>query len=92
MDPASGMFLFMAGLAFFFLFILILVALRKALKLVFRLIINSVLGLGAIFLLSMVGLDVPINFMTLAVVALFGLGGVGVLLVLMFFGVNLSIT
>jgi hypothetical protein len=90
MDPMTGMFYLMAGFVFLLLFVLLVFALRKALKLVFRLVINSVLGLAGIFLLGLIGIKVPVTIVTLAVVALFGFAGLGALLILIFFGVNLG--
>jgi hypothetical protein len=90
MDTASGFLLLMAGLVFLMLFVLLFFAFKKALKLALRLIINSVLGLAGIFLLGFIGISVPVNLATLAVVALFGFAGLGALLILMFFGVGLA--
>ncbi|MFH1470772.1 MAG: pro-sigmaK processing inhibitor BofA family protein [Candidatus Micrarchaeota archaeon] len=90
MDAATGMLFLMGGIAFFLLFVLLFFALLKAMKLVFKLVINSVLGLIGIFLLGFIGINVPITIATLIVVALFGLAGLGTLLVLMFFGVALA--
>jgi len=89
MDPMTGMFYLMAGFVFLLLFVLLLFALRKALKLVFRLVINSVLGLVGIYLLGLIGINVPINLATLIITALFGFAGLGVILILMFFGVKI---
>lgn len=62
---------------------------RKALSLLKTLVVNSIVGLVCVFLLGLIGIHVPINIVTLAVIALFGLAGLGVLLVLMFFGILL---
>lgn len=90
MEAITGILLLMAGLIFFMLFVLVVFALGKALKLLFRLVINSVLGLAAIFLLGFVGIKVPITLATLLVVALFGFAGLGAMLILMFLGVKLG--
>ncbi|RLI94566.1 MAG: hypothetical protein DRO94_02535, partial [Candidatus Altiarchaeales archaeon] len=47
-------------------------------KMINRLIVNSITGLVLLFILKYVFMiDIPINLVTLAVTALFGLGGVG---------------
>ncbi|RLI93091.1 MAG: hypothetical protein DRO95_00610 [Candidatus Altiarchaeales archaeon] len=52
-------------------------------KMINRLIVNSITGLVLLFILKYVFMiDIPINLVTLAVTALFGLGGVGSLLIL----------
>ena len=90
MDAVGGFLLLMAGLVFLMLFVLLFFALKRMLKLAFRLLINSVLGIAGIFLLGFVGISVPVNLATLLVVAVFGFAGLGALLILMFFGVNLA--
>jgi hypothetical protein len=77
-----------AGIAFILLFVALLVFLKKAMGMLLRAVVNSILGLAGIFLLGLIGIKVPITIATLAVVALFGLGGLGAILVLMFFGVK----
>ncbi len=89
MDPGTDLVLLFGGLVLLLFFVLILFALKKALKLAFRLIINSVLGLAAIFLLSFVGINIPITLPTIIIVALFGLAGLGTILILMFFGIKI---
>ena len=88
MDPGTDFILLVGGLVFLLFFVLILFALKKALKLAFRLIVNSVLGFAGIFLLGAVGINVPITLPTIIVVALFGLAGLGTILILMFFGIK----
>lgn len=60
---------------------------KKALSFIARIIINSVAGLVLIFLLRFVGIMVPLTLPVLVVVALFGVVGLAVILILMFFGV-----
>ncbi len=52
-------------------------------KVIKKLLINSVIGLFLLFVLKFAfGVQIPINGWTLAVTALFGLAGVGSLLIL----------
>jgi len=53
-----------------------------------KIIVNSVLGfVGWLLLMIFIGIETPLIIPTLAVSVIFGLGGVGALLVLMFFGI-----
>jgi hypothetical protein len=52
-------------------------------------VINTVLGLIAIFCLNALGLHIPINLITLIITAIFGLLGVAVLAILAIFGIVL---
>jgi len=56
-------------------------------KLVSKWIYNSIVGLVGLFILRMIGFDLPITLFTIVVVALFGLGGLVALLVLYVAGV-----
>ena len=59
-------------------------------KIVFGVISNTVLGLLTIFLLNAVlGMDIPYSLPVLAVTAIFGIIGVGVILVLKVLGVTI---
>ncbi len=49
-------------------------------------VINSFLGLIALFLLNLIGVAVPINLVSIAISGILGLAGVGILVVLFFFG------
>ncbi len=49
-------------------------------------VINSFLGLIALFLLNLIGIAVPINLVSIVISGLLGLAGVGILVVLFFFG------
>jgi hypothetical protein len=56
-----------------------------------QIIVNSVVGLIALAALKYVlGIDIPLNIAVVASVALFGLAGLGMLLILMFFGVKVA--
>lgn len=61
--------------------------LKHGLKLTWALLVNTVLGLAAMFFLDLLGFGIPINFVTLLVSAIFGLLGVAVLALLAIFGV-----
>ncbi|MFH1448766.1 MAG: hypothetical protein ABIG39_07945 [Candidatus Micrarchaeota archaeon] len=87
MEATTGILLLMTGLVFLMFFGLIIFALKKTLKLAFRIIINSILGLAAIFFLSFIGVNVPIILPVILVVAIFGLAGLGMILIFMFFGI-----
>jgi hypothetical protein len=52
--------------------------------------INSLAGLIVLALLKMVGINVPLTLPIIISIALFGLGGVGTILVLLLFGVHLQ--
>ena len=53
-----------------------------------RIIVNSILGIVALFVLKILGFTIPINIITILITVLFGLGGVGVLLILRLFGIQ----
>ncbi|MEM0475173.1 MAG: pro-sigmaK processing inhibitor BofA family protein [Candidatus Norongarragalinales archaeon] len=61
-------------------------------KLVKKILVNTVLGLAALLLVNFFGsgygVTIPINLVTLAVSALLGLAGVGALILLALFGVK----
>lgn len=78
-----------------FIFLLILLAvflgivfyvLRNGLKAGVGLLINTIFGFIAIFLLNFLGIHIPINTITLLVCAIFGLLGVAMLSALTLFG------
>ncbi|MGI0100235.1 MAG: pro-sigmaK processing inhibitor BofA family protein [Candidatus Micrarchaeaceae archaeon] len=61
---------------------------KTILKLILGIIINSVLGLAAIFILNyFFGLGIPVKLYTLIPTALFGLPAVGTFVILRFFGI-----
>lgn len=63
---------------------------KSILKLVFGVIANSILGLISIFILDYVlKIGIPIKLYTLLIAALFGLPGVGTLVILRLFNVSL---
>jgi len=59
-----------------------------------NIVMNAVLGVIALFLVNFVGsyfgISIPLNLVTLVICALFGPAGVGVLLLLVAFGVTLA--
>lgn len=76
-------------IAVFFLLVFLLITwavFTRALKFVWGLLANTILGLIAIFFLNMLGFVIPINLITILVSALFGLLGVAVLALLALFG------
>lgn len=75
-------FICLAGIFLFFF--------KHVLSLIKALIVNSVVGLVVAFLLGIIGIKIPLTTATIVVLALFGLGGLGTLLTLMFFGINLA--
>ncbi len=75
-------FLLLLGLFWFFV--------RKLLSLLKMLVANSVVGLTAAVILGWLGVKIPLTTATIVVLALFGLGGLGSLLTLLFFGVKLG--
>jgi|YelNatPaOPRAMG01_1025707.scaffolds.fasta_scaffold03207_7 hypothetical protein len=80
---------FLAFLILLFLFIFAVIfwsVLKQAIKLVWGVIINTVLGLLGIFFLNLLGFSIPINIVTVLVAAIFGLLGVAVLALLALFG------
>ena len=90
MGTGTTLLLGLAFLFFLLAFSLFWLFVRKTISLLKTLVVNSVVGLVCVFLLGLIGIQVPINIVTLAVIALFGLAGLGALLVLMFFGVPLA--
>jgi pro-sigmaK processing inhibitor BofA len=80
---------FLGFLILLFLFIFAVIfwsVLKQAIKLVWGVIINTVLGLLGIFFLNLLGFSIPINIVTVLVAAIFGLLGVAVLALLALFG------
>ncbi len=60
---------------------------KKILKLVFGIIINSILGVIAFLALNyLFGMEIPIELATMVPTALFGLPAVGTLIILKLFG------
>jgi len=56
-----------------------------------HILVNTVLGLVGLAILKFgLGLAIPLSFPVIVITILFGLGGLGMLLVLMFFGINLG--
>ena len=67
--------------------VVILYVLYKLLKHIIKLAINSIAGIIILFLLNLIfGLGIPINIFTILIVALSGLGGVVLILILHFLG------
>ena len=60
--------------------------LKHSLKLSFALLANTILGFIAMVFLNFLGFGIPINIVTIIVVAVFGLLGVAVIAVLSLFG------
>ncbi len=67
--------------------ILIFVAL-VVLVLLKRFIVNSVLGVVAIFILNAAGIGIPLNIATIFVAAVLGLVGIALLVILKLAGIN----
>ena len=59
---------------------------RNIMKFLMTLLANSIVGLVAMFLLSLIGIKVPMTLPVIVSVALFGLGALGTILVLMYSG------
>ena len=67
----------------------ILYLLFRLLKEIVKLAINSVAGIIILFLLNLLfGLSIPINIFTILIVALSGIGGVFLILILHFLGLG----
>jgi len=60
--------------------------LKKGLKSGMGIILNTVLGFIAMFLLNVLGIHIPITILTLIIAAIFGLLGVAVMAFLAIFG------
>jgi len=75
-------FLCLLGLLWFFV--------RRLLSLLKMLAVNSAVGLTVAIVLGWLGMKVPLTTAVLLVIALFGLAGLGSILILMFFGVKLQ--
>lgn len=88
-DASAGNILFLV-LAIILLFIslgLFWFVFKKLLSILKTVIVNSIVGLVAVVILGWLGVQVPLNTLNLLVIAFFGLPGLAVLLLLMFFGV-----
>lgn len=53
-------------------------------------IVNSLLGVIALFLLQLIGISIPINIVTMIIAAVLGLVGVGLMVLLHVLGVNFA--
>ena len=53
-----------------------------------RFIVNSILGIVAIFILNAAGIGIPLNFATIFVAAVLGLVGIALLVILKLAGIN----
>lgn len=61
---------------------------KSLLKIILGIIINSVLGIGVVWLVDLLfNMGIPLKVYTLIPLALFGLPGAGTLIILRFFGV-----
>lgn len=77
----------LAALIALVLFIIFKVG-KFILKIIFGIIINSILGVVAFLALDYIfGIDIPIGFATMIPTALFGLPAVGTLIILKLFGI-----
>jgi pro-sigmaK processing inhibitor BofA len=73
----------LAGIIILFLIVVFWGTLKKALSKASMIALNSIAGiLILLFLRTLVGWDIPINLATLVVCGLFGIPGVGALVVL----------
>jgi hypothetical protein len=82
---AIAAFLFVvAGLVVLFV---VFKLMKNIMKFFLTLLANSLVGLIFVFILSLVGVKIPLTLPYLASIALFGLGGLGTVLILMFMGV-----
>ena len=87
---AGGAILLFLGLVFLLLFVILFFWLfAKSLKFAFKAVINAIVGLVCIFLLGLFGVSIPLSLPVIIIVALFGLAGLGAILILMFFGVKI---
>ncbi len=60
---------------------------KSSIKLIKKLVLNTILGLLLIFILNIFGAGIPINWITLLITILFGLPGAGTLGILALLGV-----
>lgn len=63
---------------------------KNLLKLSTAIVANSIVGLVAVLLLTFIGVKIPLTIPVIASIALFGLGAVGTLLILLFSGVTIG--
>lgn len=81
---AGNYWLVLAGVALLVLAFILFSMLKQ-------IVVNSVVGLIALAALKYAfGVDIPLSVAVVASVALFGLAGLGVMLILMFFGVKVA--
>ncbi len=83
----NGLTVLIVGVVLIILAIVVFKILIEILSMVKTLILNTIVGLIALFALNFIGFNIPIKIWSIAVTAIFGLVGVGVLLVLSFFNV-----
>jgi len=91
MDTATGCFtafificaaMIVLGLVFSFM--------KHILKFAIAIVANSIVGLIVLALLKLVGIAVPLSIPVILSIALFGIGGLGTILILMFYGVPIQ--
>jgi hypothetical protein len=68
----------------------VLFLIKQASRFALAIVANSIIGLIALALLRLIGVNVPFTLPVILSIALFGLGGVGTLLVLIFSGVKVG--
>ena len=81
---------FLFALLVFVFSVFALKVMKKLITLVKIILINSVTGAVALFLLSLLGVNVPLTAPVLISIAIFGIPGLGTILLLMFFGVKIG--
>ena len=74
------------GVTAIILFFLIFSIFKAPLRLIFKLLINTVVGLAALFLVNYIGghigISVPVNWINAVIVGVFGVPGFAVVLIL----------
>lgn len=86
-DVLSSFLYWLLIVAAIFLVIFIIFALGRV---ILGLLVNSILGLLAIYILNVVfGLGIAINLLTLILVAIFGLPAVAIIVILKLFGISI---
>ena len=82
---ADILLLAFAALALLIALALFFGAFKKIIEWMISVIINSVLGLVLLYALNLLGLGIPLNWVTVLVIAIFGLPAVAILAILAFF-------
>jgi len=69
---------------------LVFTFMKQIVRFLVAIIANSIVGLVVLGILNLAGIGIPLTLPVLVSTALFGLGGIGTILIFLFFGVKLQ--